>query len=44
LAAIAYYFTQPMLQKRPTDTLNWLCRAGYTAIGSLFALIPLYVL
>jgi phytol kinase len=44
LAAIAYYLTQPLLQKRPTDTLNWLCRAAYTAIGSLFALIPLYVL
>ncbi|MBD1995615.1 hypothetical protein H6G00_03095 [Leptolyngbya sp. FACHB-541] len=40
LPAIAYYFTQPFLRKRPTDTLNWLCRAGYTAIGSLLGLAP----
>lgn len=43
VASIAYYLTQPMLRSRPTDTLNWVCRAAYTAIGSLFALIPLYL-
>jgi phytol kinase len=43
LPAIAYYLTQPTLRKRPTDTLNWLFRTGYTTIGSLLGLIPYLV-
>jgi phytol kinase len=44
LAAIAYYLTQPALRNHPTDTLSWICRALYTMLGSLLALLPLYLL
>jgi phytol kinase len=40
LAAIAYYLTQPLLHQRPLDTMNWVCRAAYTTVGSLLALLP----
>ncbi len=42
LPAIAYYVTQPWLRQQPTDSLNWLCRAGYTVLGSLLGLVPIY--
>lgn len=38
-AAIAYYLSQPFLRQRSTDTLNWLCRAAFTALGSVVALL-----
>ncbi|HEY9619513.1 MAG TPA: hypothetical protein V6C78_04045, partial [Crinalium sp.] len=37
-AAIAYYVTQPALRQRSIDTLNWVCRAVYTTLGSLLLL------
>lgn len=43
LPAIAFYLTQPLLRKRSTDTLGWLSRVGYTAIGSLLGLVPYWL-
>ncbi|MBD2459431.1 hypothetical protein H6G89_00095 [Oscillatoria sp. FACHB-1407] len=42
VAAIAYYLTQPMLRQRPSDTLNWFCRAVYTTLGSCVVLLGLF--
>ena len=41
LAAIAYYLMQPQLRQRPTDALNWLCRAILAAIASCLGLLSL---
>jgi phytol kinase len=34
LSAIAYYLSQPLLRRLPSDTVAWLCRILYTTIAS----------
>jgi putative copper export protein len=41
LAAIAYYVMQPQLRQRPTDALNWLCRALLATIASCLGLLSI---
>lgn len=44
LAALAFYWVQPVLHRYPTNSARWLKQAGCALLGSMVGLLPLYII